>query len=66
MERAQGEVQHIYTDMHIHVTLTNTHSHDTRYIFLNVSNEKRATLLFELRVQQRKVLAIHKRSKNVI
>lgn len=75
-ERAQGEVHNIYKHTFVHNTCirvydctrlyiyTNTVS--THYIFLNISEKKRATLLFELKVQQCKVLAIHTRSKNVI
>lgn len=72
---SSGRGTHIYKHTFIHYTCirvydctrlyvyTNTVS--THYIFLNIS-EKRATLLFELKVQQCKVLAIHTRSKNVI
>lgn len=61
---SSGRGTHIYKHTPVHYTSTQTHTVHTLYFFKY--KQKRATLLFELRVQQCKVLAIHTRSKNVI
>ena len=56
-----------YTSTQTHAYTQNIHAHPVHTLyFFKYKQKERATLLFELRVQQCKVLAIHTRSKNVI